>query len=165
MRYAAPDRPVSSSSCPVSATRGCREHRFQALILAVMGLLQRERRVTYRRLQYVFRLDEACLEEVRQELLFTQVACDAQGAGLVWTGEGPPPVQPPGAMRGPSAPADTTAAPLPRSPPLRHPSPSLLRQLPDRQHRQRPRSQTPRRTSQPSSQNPPVAPQRPNAGN
>jgi class 3 adenylate cyclase/predicted ATPase len=103
------------------------EHRFQALILAVMGLLQRERRVTYRRLQYVFRLDEACLEEVRQELLFTQVACDAQGAGLVWTGEGPPPVQPPGAMRGPSAPADTTAAPLPLAP---APAPSVTEPAP-----------------------------------
>ena len=80
-----------------------------------------------RRLQYVFRLDQACLEEVRQELLFTQVACDAQGAGLVWQEQGSPPVPPPGAMRGPSAPADTTAAPLPLAP---APAPSVTEPAP-----------------------------------
>jgi predicted amidophosphoribosyltransferase len=33
------------------------EGRFHALVLAVMATLQRERRVTYRRLKYLFALD------------------------------------------------------------------------------------------------------------
>ncbi len=48
------------------------ESRFQALIRAVMGVLQRERRVTYRTLKYVFNLDDRLLEEVQEELVLTE---------------------------------------------------------------------------------------------
>jgi hypothetical protein len=51
-----------------------------------MALLQRERRVTYRTLRYVFGVDEVCLHAVRDELRFRQLAREEDGQGLVWTG-------------------------------------------------------------------------------
>ena len=51
-----------------------------------MGLLQRERRVTYRRLTYVFSIDQALLEEIRAELAFRRLAIDE--GGTVWSGRG-----------------------------------------------------------------------------
>jgi hypothetical protein len=44
------------------------ESRFHALLPDVIGLLQRERRVTHRRLTYVFGLDKTLLEDIREEL-------------------------------------------------------------------------------------------------
>jgi predicted ATPase/class 3 adenylate cyclase len=52
----------------------------------VSGLLQREGRVSYRSLRQLFDFDEACLDRVRQELIFKQLARDAHGEGLEWTG-------------------------------------------------------------------------------
>src|SRR5262245_28060125 len=66
------------------------ESRFHALLPEVRTLLQRDRRVTYRRLTAIFSLDQRLLEDVRRELLFQQVARDEQGEGLVWTGEARP---------------------------------------------------------------------------
>ena len=94
------------------------ERRFHALLPGVMGLLQREGRVTYRTLKYVFGLDEAFLEEVRQELLFKQVARDEQGEGLVWTGEAPPVIPPAVAVPRQPATAQTTTVPSPAPPTL-----------------------------------------------
>ena len=62
------------------------ESQFYKLILAVRGLLQQERRVTYRKLKSIFGVDDACLREVQQELSFQQVASDEDGKGLVWRG-------------------------------------------------------------------------------
>jgi class 3 adenylate cyclase len=53
----------------------------------VIGLLQRERRVSYRTLVYGFGLDAASLTEVCDELSFKQLAHDIEGKGLVWTGQ------------------------------------------------------------------------------
>ena len=50
------------------------ESRFHALLRAVMALLQRERRVTYRTLKYVFGIDEALVEEIRKELTLRRLA-------------------------------------------------------------------------------------------
>ena len=52
-----------------------------------MALLQREGRVTYRGLKHVLGLDDAFLEEMREELSFKRVAIDEDGKGLVWTEE------------------------------------------------------------------------------
>jgi class 3 adenylate cyclase/tetratricopeptide (TPR) repeat protein len=60
--------------------------RFHALLRAVLWTLQRESRVTYRELKHVLDLDDALLEEIRQELDFKRLARDEQGQGLVWTG-------------------------------------------------------------------------------
>jgi hypothetical protein len=65
------------------------ERRFHALLPGVMALLRQERRVTYRTLKYVFGLDDTFLEDVRRELGFKRLALDEDGAGLVWTGDGP----------------------------------------------------------------------------
>jgi hypothetical protein len=58
-----------------------------------MGLLQRERRVTYRELKHVFILNDPLVAEIREELTFKQLARDEAGKGLVWTGEAQPAVQ------------------------------------------------------------------------
>jgi class 3 adenylate cyclase/predicted ATPase len=51
----------------------------------VSALLQREGRVSYRTLTQLFGLDEAALDQVRQELIFKQLARDVHGEGLEWT--------------------------------------------------------------------------------
>ncbi len=64
------------------------ESRFQALLSAVMWMLWRDKRVPYRALKYAFGLDEALLEEIREDLRFRRLAFDEEGKGLVWT-DGP----------------------------------------------------------------------------
>jgi hypothetical protein len=59
---------------------------YEALVSAP---LQREGRVSYRSLRQLFGFDEACLDHVRQELIFKQLARDAHGEGLAWTGSLP----------------------------------------------------------------------------
>jgi class 3 adenylate cyclase len=68
--------------------------RLDAVLPEVIGLLQRQGRVTYRALVQIFGLDQAFLEDVRQELVFTQMARDEQNTGLVWTGGAPPGIHP-----------------------------------------------------------------------
>ena len=67
------------------------ERQLYTILLAVTALLQREQRVTYRTLQYIFGVDEACLHAVRDELRFRQLAREEGGQGLVWTGADAPP--------------------------------------------------------------------------
>ena len=55
----------------------------------VSALLQREGRVSYRTLTQLFGLDETSLDQVRQELIFKQLARDAHGEGLEWVGSRP----------------------------------------------------------------------------
>jgi hypothetical protein len=70
------------------------ESRFQTLLSLVRLFLQREQRVPYRTLQYVFALDDAMLEEIREDLRFRRLAIDEDGKGLVWIGEVQAPVLP-----------------------------------------------------------------------
>jgi hypothetical protein len=91
------------------------------------------------------------LEEVKAELLFTGMAHDEDGKGLVWTGETPPTVPPPAVSTRPPPTAEPTvvsspaaSCPTSLSPWCRHTT---------RQHRQRSSPQTRRRMSQSSSQN------------
>jgi hypothetical protein len=86
-----------------------------------MGLLQRERRVTYRELKHVFVLNDPLVEEIREELTFKQLARDEDGKGLVWTGEVPPAVQPAISIPSQPAAAEITAVTSPATPLL--PSP------------------------------------------
>src|SRR5499426_4668871 len=84
------------TGAPSAAEPGTRqqaeaERQFHIVLLAVMALLQREQRVTYRTLCYVFGVDEACLHAVRDELCFRQLAHEEGGQGLVWTGADAPP--------------------------------------------------------------------------
>jgi class 3 adenylate cyclase/predicted ATPase len=85
------------------------EGRFHALLPDVMARLQRERRVTYRTLKYVFDIDDTLVEEIREELTFKQFARDEAGKGLVWIGEAQPAVQPTAVTTGlPSPPEAVT---------------------------------------------------------
>ncbi len=63
------------------------DRHFRALLPAVILLLERDTRVTYRTLQYVFGLDDALLEEIREELTLRRLAIDEQGKVLVWISE------------------------------------------------------------------------------
>ena len=106
------------------------EGRFHALLPDVMARLQRDQRVTYRTLQYVFGLNDALLAKIREELAFRQLAIDEHGNGLVWTGETPP-SQPNTAV---SAMMSQTSPPLPNalptaSQPARHAPEAERRQL------------------------------------
>ena len=69
--------------------RGEPESLCHALLPDVMARLQRDERVTYRTLKYVFSLDDVLLDEIRKELTFRQLAIDEGSEGLVWTGEAP----------------------------------------------------------------------------
>ena len=89
------------------------ESRVHALLPEVRAVLQRDRRVTYRRLTYIFRLDQRALAAVRRELLFQQVARDEQGEGLVWMGEASPALPPAVAVPHPPATAETMPGPFP----------------------------------------------------
>ena len=55
----------------------------------VAALLQKRGRVTYRSLQYQFKLDDEGLEVLKEELIDAQeLATDKDGKMLVWTGDG-----------------------------------------------------------------------------
>jgi hypothetical protein len=101
------------------------ERQLHTMVLAVMALLQRERRVTYRTLQYIFGVDEACLHAVRDELCFRQLAREEGGQGLVWTGEDP------SLATTSRLTPDTTMALSPTPSPLPLPSPEWPQQLPE----------------------------------
>ena len=107
------------------------ERQFHTVLLGVMALLQREQRVTYRTLRYVFGVDEACLYAVRDELRFRQLAREEDGQGLVWTGADPPqtvstPCPAPATAMALSAAPPCLPLPLPEVPrPLPEPTPAL----------------------------------------
>ena len=85
--------------------------RFDAVLAAVTALLRWEGRVTYRLLTLACGLDAALLEAVCRELTFKQLAHDAHGEGLIWTGE--PLTPPPTASPTGRQPAPPDAARLP----------------------------------------------------
>ena len=60
---------------------------FYDLLEQVLALLQRHHRLSYRALKLQFPLlDPACIDAIRDELLFQGVARDAEGQGLIWLG-------------------------------------------------------------------------------
>jgi class 3 adenylate cyclase/predicted ATPase len=103
------------------------ERQFHTVLRAVTALLQRERRVTYRTLRYLFDVDDACLHAVRDELRFCRLAREEGGQGLVWTGEDAP--QAVSAPRPAPAPAMARSA-VPPHPPLPELPQPLLGPLP-----------------------------------
>src|SRR5262249_4767105 len=63
---------------------------FVAVIDQVIALLRQRGRLTYRTLQRQFQLDEAALDDLKDELLYGQrLAVDEDGRVLVWTGGTP----------------------------------------------------------------------------
>lgn len=106
--------------------------RFQTALQAVMGLLQRDRRVLSRELTHIFGLDNVLLEEIREALIFKHIAIDEDGKGLVWTGETPPTVQLDATVPSQSATADVPAVTSPAAPPCLPLSLGLIRHRMDR---------------------------------
>src|SRR5712691_10208855 len=68
---------------------------FDEVLAQVLELLQREGRVSYRALKRRFGLDEAYLEDLKEEIIAAkQLAIDEGGSVLVWIGtSAPPPVR------------------------------------------------------------------------
>ena len=61
---------------------------FVAVVDQVIALLRQRGRLTYRTLQRQFQLDDAALDDLKDELLYGQrLAADEDGRVLVWTGE------------------------------------------------------------------------------
>src|SRR2546428_1308875 len=74
---------------------------FYAVLDQVVDLLRSRQRATYRTLKRQFNLDDAALEDLKEELLFTHPQIvDEEGRGLVWAGDS----------------GSASAAPDPRSP-------------------------------------------------
>jgi class 3 adenylate cyclase/predicted ATPase len=59
---------------------------FYAVLDQVIDLLRSRGRMSYRALQRQFHLDEAFLDDLKEELLYAHPVIDDHGRGLVWTG-------------------------------------------------------------------------------
>jgi class 3 adenylate cyclase/tetratricopeptide (TPR) repeat protein len=92
---------------------------FYAVLDQILDLLRRRGRVTYNALKRQFGLDDACLQDLKDEIIAAQrVAVDEDGTVLVWIGDvtaPPQPVAAPASVRTP-APAQHRA-PLAYTPP------------------------------------------------
>src|SRR5262249_40694637 len=86
---------------------------FYTILDQVIALLEQRGKASYRALQLQFKLDDASLEILKDELIKVhELARDQAGEMLVWTGEtataqvvtaqGAPPTQPPAAQQQPS---------------------------------------------------------------
>ena len=60
---------------------------FENMLERAVAMLQRHGRVTYRALQAQFQIDDDLLDVLKEELLFAYPVVDAEGRGLVWTGD------------------------------------------------------------------------------
>jgi class 3 adenylate cyclase/tetratricopeptide (TPR) repeat protein len=84
---------------------------FEELLDQALAMLQRRERVTYRALKRQFNLDDALLEDLKEEILYGQkLAVEEDGKVLVWTGDSAP-ASPPAPV------TDQERAPLAYTPP------------------------------------------------
>ncbi len=64
--------------------------KFSAVVEQVLEMLQRQGRVSYRALKREFELDDAYMEDLKEEIIKARrLAIDEGGAVLVWTGAAP----------------------------------------------------------------------------
>src|SRR5262249_3805738 len=92
----------------ISAGAGGSQMDFYTLLDQVVDLLRQRQRVTYRALQRQFQLDDAALQDLKDELLYAHPQVrDDEGRGLLWTGDA-----------GPTAPPSATPAGTPEQAPL-----------------------------------------------
>src|SRR5512132_144879 len=85
---------------------------FEEILDHAIAMLQRRGRLTYRTLQRQFQLDDAALEDLKNELIYGQrLAEDEETRVLVWRGAPlsapPPPTAPP-----PARPSEPARVPL-----------------------------------------------------
>jgi len=61
---------------------------FYELVTQVLALLQRHKRVSYRALKRQFGIDDAYLEDLKEEFLYAHATTvEADDRGFVWTGD------------------------------------------------------------------------------
>src|SRR2546428_6028797 len=61
---------------------------FYEVVAQVLALLQRHKRVSYRALKRQFGLDDAYLDDLKEEFLYAHAATvEADDRGFVWVGE------------------------------------------------------------------------------
>jgi class 3 adenylate cyclase/tetratricopeptide (TPR) repeat protein len=102
---------------------------FEEILDQAIALLQRRGRLTYRALKRQFDLDDAFLDDLKEELIYgQQLAADEEGKVLVWTGgtdriagQGPPAADSPGIA--------------PQPVPLSYTPPYLTEKILDARHR------------------------------
>ena len=84
--------PLTALAAPrggAASSEAAAERRFQTLLLAVIGLLRYEGRITYRSLQYALDIDATMLAEICEELRLRRLAIDEEGKVLVWVAAQP----------------------------------------------------------------------------
>ena len=94
---------------------------FYTMLDQVVDLLRSRQRITYRTLKRQFGLDDAALEDLKEDLLFAHPhIADEDGRGLVWMREPEPPVPTQSA---------TASAPRPEPAPLAYTPPYLAEKI------------------------------------
>ena len=100
---------------PGAATRSDPDARARvyAALPALIAFLQREGRVSYRALAYIFNGDRAFLDAAREELTFRRLARDEDGQGLVWAADAMPGFLPTGDLARAQPVSPSATRPLP----------------------------------------------------
>src|SRR5437773_12478079 len=81
---------------------------FEEILDQAIAMLQRRGRLTYSTLKRQFQLDDAALEDVKNELIEGQrLAVDERGNVLVWIGDATSPLPSPQCRRPPRHPSAT----------------------------------------------------------
>jgi hypothetical protein len=66
---------------------------FEEVLAQVIEVLQREKRISYRALKRRFALDDAYLDDLKEELIYAKrLALDEDSRVLVWTGDAEAPL-------------------------------------------------------------------------
>jgi class 3 adenylate cyclase len=82
---------------------------FEEILAQIAGALQREKRISYRALKRRFALDDAYLDDLKEELIYAKrLALDEDSRVLVWSG----------GAEAPLLPATPASSPVPSSMPL-----------------------------------------------
>jgi len=105
---------------------------FKEVLAHVIDWLQQDKRITYRALKRQFDLDDAYLEDLKDELIYAKkLAVDEDNRVLVWTGN----VE--GTTETPAPPPQSIPAPLIQDPPsVQHESPLGTSRIPEAERRQ-----------------------------
>src|SRR5215471_10130143 len=68
---------------------------FEEILTQIIAVLQREKRISYRALKRRFALDDAYLDDLKEELIYAKrLALDEDSRVLVWAGDAEAPLLP-----------------------------------------------------------------------
>src|SRR6516162_8811288 len=90
LRYKGPDRlfPFPHGLLDAASASGGWAMTFEEILDQAIAMLQRRGRLTYSTLKRQFQLDDAALDDLKDELIYGQrAAADEDGRVLVWTGD------------------------------------------------------------------------------